>query len=537
VRFDDRLMTVLEQPASDSHDRAVRWRQLVDLVARAGREAGNPLVEQALEMLRADRHRVKIPLRAAAARAVAALPLPFELIALFAADKLAVSAPVLAAAQLEPKQWQQLLGITDEESRRFILTLHPDTPPPDAAAEEPFVEAAPVEAPAEEAPAEEIPVEEIPAEEAPAEEPPAEEPGPEAGTDAGTEAPSVPSISDVVARIERLRRGRRQAPPAVSDGPAIGAPGLFRWECGPSGEISWVEGAPRGPLIGRSIARAEEGEGIDQEVERAFAMRAPFRDARFSLPGEGALAGDWKISGVPAFEPSDGRFAGYRGIALREGGPGPDPSRIGQSSLLSDPNSLRELVHEIKTPLNAIIGFAEIIDGQMLGPADRHYRTRAAEIVGQARLLLSAIDDLDFAAKLQSDRNRPGSGTDLAMLLEQIAVAMRQGAPASAPQLELAVETRKRRCALEPALAERLVTRFCTALLGVAADSETLVVHLDNHNGQCVLWVRPPRGLDAADADPASGGFGLRLVRGLARIAGGDLTVARTRITLALPEL
>ena len=521
MRFDDRLMTVLDQPASDPHERAVRWRQLVDLVARAGREAGNPLVAQALEMLGDDRGSVKIPLRAAAARAVAALPLPFELIAFFAADRLAVSAPVLAAAQLQPDEWQQLLALTDEESRRFILTLHPDTPPP--APEEPFVEAAPVE----EAPAEEPVVEEA---EADAE--------PEAEAEAGAETPAVPSISDVVARIERLRRGRRQPPtPDASDGPAVGAPGLFRWECGPSGEISWVEGAPRGPLIGRSIARVEEGEGVDQEVERAFARRAPFRDARFSLPGEGALAGDWKISGVPAFEPSDGRFAGYRGIALREGGPGPDPSRIGQSSLLSDPNSLRELVHEIKTPLNAIIGFAEIIDGQMLGPADRHYRTRAAEIVGQARLLLSAIDDLDFAAKLQSDRNRPGSGTDLAMLLEQIAVAMRQGAAASAPQLELVVDTRKRRCALEPALAERLVTRFCTALLGAAADGEKLVVNLDNHHGQCVLWVRPPRGLDAADADPASGGFGLRLVRGLARVAGGDLTIARARISLALPEL
>ena len=499
MRFDDRLMTVLDQPASDPHDRAVRWRQLVDLVARAGRQAGNPLVEQALEVLRADRERVDDMLRAAAARAVAALPLPYELVAFFAADKLAVSAPILAAAQLEPGEWQQLLALADEESRRFILTLHPDTPPPEAAAEEPFVEET------------------------------ADEPAPEA---------PVPSISDVVARIERLRRAR-VAPPAHDAGDALaaGAPGLFRWECGPSGTIRWVEGAPRGPLIGRSIARVEEGEGIEEEVERAFAMRAPFRDARFTLPGEGALAGEWKISGVPAFQPSDGRFAGYRGIALREGGPGPDPSRLGQSSLLSDPNSLRELVHEIKTPLNAIIGFAEIIDGQMLGPADRHYRTRAAEIVGQARLLLSAIDDLDFAAKLQSDRNRPGSGTDLAMLLEQIAVGMRQGAPASTPKLELAVETRKRRCALEPALAERLVTRFCTALLGGAADGETLTVHLDNVKGRCMLWVRPPKGLDAADADPASGGFGLRLVRGLARIAGGDLTITTSRISLALPEL
>jgi len=502
VRFDDRLMTVLDQPASDPHDLAVRWRQLVDLVARAGAQASNPLVEQALELIRTDRPLVDDALRAAAARAVAALPLPYALVALFASDTLAISAPMLAAARLEREEWQRLLEAADEETRHFVLTLHPDLPPPSAlsdAGTEPFVDHGAETRPAD----------------------------------------AIPSISDVVARIERLRRGRAQRPAGlIANGvaPASAAPMLFRWECGPSGEIAWVEGAPRGPLIGRSIARAEEGEGVEDEVERAFAMRAPFRDARFLLPGEGALAGEWKISGVPAFEPADGRFAGYRGIALREANGALDPAGFGQSAL-SDPNSLRELVHEIKTPLNAIIGFAEIIDAQLLGPADRHYRTRAAEIVAQARLLLSAIDDLDFAAKLQSDRTRPGSGTDLAILLEQIAAGMRQGASVNAPQLELSFETRRRRCALEPALAERLVTRFCGALLAAAADGDRVIVHLDNSSGRCVLWVRPPPGLDAGDGDATSGGFGLRLVRGLARIAGGDLTISRTRISLALPEL
>ena len=508
MRFDDRLMTVLDQPATDPHDRAVRWRQLVDLVARAGSQADNPLVEQALHLIRSDGTLVDETLRAAAARAVAALPLPYELVALFAADTMAVAAPVLAAARLERDEWQKLLSVAGEETRNFILTLHPDLPPPQ---------------PAEPAP-EEPHVEQTPEPE------PYVEPA---------EAPPVPSISDVVARIERLRRGRAQAAASAGEpaAPAAGAPTLFRWECIPSGEIVWVEGAPRGPLIGRSIARAEEGEGVEQEVERAFAMRSPFRDARFTIPGEGTVAGEWKISGVPAFEPTDGRFAGYRGIALREAGEALNGARNGHSVLLTDPNSLRELVHEIKTPLNAIIGFAEIIDAQLLGPADRHYRTRAAEIVAQARLLLSAIDDLDFAAKLQSDRNRPGSGTDLALLLEQISAGMRQGASADAPQLELSIETRRRRCALEPALAERLVTRFCTAVLAAAADGAQIVVHLDNSSGRCLLWVRPPPGLDSANGDPVNGGFSLRLVRGLARIAGGDLTMTKARVTLALPEL
>ena len=81
---------------------------------------------------------------------------------------------------------------------------------------------------------------------------------------------------------------------------------------------------------------------------------------------------------MPAFEPADGRFAGYRGVALRETAGRAGRARSDARSLLADPDSLRELVHEIKTPLNAIIGFAEIIEGQYLGPADRRYRERAA---------------------------------------------------------------------------------------------------------------------------------------------------------------
>ena len=500
MRFDDRLMTVLEQPATDRHDRAVRWRQLVDLVARSAGQSGNPLVERALATIRTDGAQVDAGLRAAAARAIAALPLPFELIALFASDTLAVSAPILAAARLERDEWLALLGTADEETRNFIRTLHPDLP--------------------EQAPA------------APG--PPADEPLVEDAPPAPPE--QVPSISDVVARIERLRRSRRperpRRPASLQVGAEPGAPALFRWECGPSGEISWVEGAPRGALVGRSIARAEE-DGVDQDVERAFAMRAPFHDAELNIGGEGLVSGHWKMSGVPAFEPTDGRFAGYRGIALRESAAQAAGGGVGP---LADPDSLRELVHEIKTPLNAIMGFAEIIDGQYLGPADRHYRSRAAEIVAQAKLLLSAIDDLDFAAKLQADSGRAGGGTDLGMLLEQVVARVQQESPADAPRMSHAVDTTRRRCALEPALAERLVTRFCTSLLGAAAGAPSILVHLDSEPGRCLLWAARPKA-NGSGEDPVSASFGLRLVRGLARIAGGDLVESPTRVALALPEL
>ena len=126
MRFDDRLLTVLNQPAEDRHDAAVRWRQLVDLVARAGANSASPVVAEALEAIRSEGPRVDEPLRAAAARAVAALPLPLGLLEHFASDQLAVSAPVLAAATLDARQWQVLHSAADEETRRFIRTLHPE---------------------------------------------------------------------------------------------------------------------------------------------------------------------------------------------------------------------------------------------------------------------------------------------------------------------------------------------------------------------------------------------------------------------------
>ena len=159
-----------------------------------------------------------------------------------------------------------------------------------------------------------------------------------------------------------------------------GSPSLFRWECGPGGEIAWVDGAPRGALIGRSISRAQNGDG--DKVDRKSCARSSFvphfvmlRSASPAMALSRAME-DQRGACVR----SRGRaFRGYRGIALREQADGRAAEEAVEA--LADPDSLRELVHEIKTPLNAIIGFAEIIEGQYLGPADRRYRERAQEIV------------------------------------------------------------------------------------------------------------------------------------------------------------
>jgi hypothetical protein len=516
VRFDDRLLTVLNQPAGDRHDAAVRWRQLVDLVARAGPGGSSPVIAQALQSIRAQAPEVEEALRSAAARAVAGRPLPLGLLEYFASDQLSVSAPVLAAATLEGPQWSALLAVANDETRRFVETLHPE-----AVSARPAAVARPVEPVAT----------------------PEVEPG------------AAPSLHDVVKRIERRQRSREvQLARVVGPEAAmpVGSPSLFRWECGPSGEIAWVDGAPRGALIGRTIARVQEDDGdrVDEEVVRAFGMRAPFRDRELTVAGGGALAGQWKISGIPAFEPTDGRFAGYRGVALRET-PAVTAGEA-HSDIFADPDSLRELVHEIKTPLTAIIGFAEIIEGQYLGPADHRYRLRAGEIVAQARLLLRAIDDLDFAAKIHSSADAADRRADLARLLEQAAASLRERASEKDVQIELAGSAGTLIAAIEPELAERLLDRLFDAVVERTERGERLHLAVEQTVTHWRVSITRPAGLrniaeaelleagttlsDEGEAQALSIGFALRLVRGLARIAGADLALPAAEFVLLFPR-
>jgi signal transduction histidine kinase len=360
-----------------------------------------------------------------------------------------------------------------------------------------------------------------------------------------------PSLHEVVERIERRRQLRAGQQPQLAEaaGSAPESPALFRWECGAGGEIAWVEGAPRGPLIGRSIARAQDSDGdrIDAEVVRAFAMRVPFRDASLKVANGGPVSGDWKISGVPAFEPADGRFAGYRGVALREA-PAAALAERAESvpDVVADPDSLRELVHEIKTPLNAIIGFAEIIEGQYLGPADRGYRDRAAEIVRQARLLLTGIDDLDFAAKVHSATGAARERVDLGALVDREAGELRDIAARRGAELVVARPRHEVAAAIQPELADRLLFRLFAVLAEQAEPGESLQLSVEAEGERVRISVGRPaaiRGFSDAElfearsaGDGPPGGFSLRLVRGLARIAGGDLTGSRDALSLLFPR-
>lgn len=354
-------------------------------------------------------------------------------------------------------------------------------------------------------------------------------------------------IAEVVARIDAFytlqqERAAHAPQPVRVDG--------FRFETDEQGVIRWVEGVSRAPLIGLSLElNASDGASrADGVAAGALRQRAVFSDARLIVVGDSDAAGEWRISGAPAFDRATGRFSGYRGTARR---PRREESAAPSTSPQSSPaaDSLRQLMHELRTPTNAIAGFAEMIEREMLGDAPPLYRERAGTIRMHARALLAAIDDLDIAARIEASALTLGSSeVTLRPLLSRIAddlaaLAELRGAWIALPIDDPVVRGDSRAI-------ERMLSRLLATLLSAARDGERVGIAIEEVGGLvAIAFDRPDAlaayegdalfNLDDEDEDAAllGTGFALRLVRNIARELGGSLTVTDDAITVELPAM
>ncbi len=114
------------------------------------------------------------------------------------------------------------------------------------------------------------------------------------------------------------------------------------------------------------------------------------------------------MTAIPYFSDETGRFKGYRGV-MRRPNAAEDVAHAGLD--IERREQLQQLIHELRTPLNAIIGFSEIIEQQLFGPASFEYRTLSRNIMDEARRLLAGFEDLDIAAKVDSGQLDSNSGS------------------------------------------------------------------------------------------------------------------------------
>ncbi|HEX4848308.1 MAG TPA: histidine kinase dimerization/phospho-acceptor domain-containing protein [Novosphingobium sp.] len=586
MHFDDRLGTVLRLNASSEAMRRIQFRQLLDLLGVLPADARGEQIDAAFVRLGELSKAIPAGLRTAVVRDVGLRLRSPRLVAALASGEPDVAQAALQRAELTREEWHDLIPALPPGARH-ALRRRSDLPRetvallarlgvtdrglPPAAAPAPDAPAAEATAKPETAPEPE------PAAAAPAEEPqPQPEPEPEAEPVSALEpepaasdelptilpaqpAPGDGAIGAIVKRIEAFRRARQ----VVEQRPANDSPRLplgeehvlqvpeqiraFNFATDAEGRITWSDPGVAPMVTGIALPPAAS--------DPAFAVRLrshqPLTGQRLRLAGAPAIAGEWCLDAAPWFDPLTGRYLGYRGRLRRPAERVPLVPPVTDS----EADRLRQLLHELRTPVNAIQGFAEVIQQQLFGPTPHDYRALAAGIAGDAARMLAAFEELERLARLDSGAMELDPGeTDLAAMIEATAsqLAAHTGQRGSGFAIRREVETLP--VGLERIEVERIVWRLLATLAGVSAPGEMLKLRLRERHGMARIDLALPKALadrpeeslfeTAAGAIPqiiTAGvfgvGFALRLARAEARAAGGDLIRRDGKLRLTLPGL
>ena len=561
VRFNDLMQTVLAADDRGGPNAVTLWRQCVDLLAQHDRADRQRMSQQEravlLDRLAGLRPKLTETQRIATVVELGRRLRSATLVSFFASDRPSIAAAAMARAELPDAVWADLLPQLTPTARG-VLRGRRDMGPKTRQGLEAFGSADLVLTTVREdmvgdtamlLTEEMATVEDV-------------APAPEMRS--ATVTPLRPpardddQIRNLVDRIAQFTSTRRPAAgpaaPVAESNPSSAR--TFAFETDAAGIILWIDQGPRAALIGLSLGEAamDGGSGPDGHVAGAFARRSGFRNGRFTIVG-GAMAGEWRMSATPFFDPRSGRFQGYRGQARR-----PylhevaiQPAPMAMTGLSAD--SLRQLVHELRTPLNAILGFAEIIEQELFGPAGEGYRDMAGKIAVDARHLLTAFDDLDLAARVsRGEEDVEPRLIDPRHLVSQVAVRFRE--QSGIASIDVAIAPDLPPVLIDPVQGERMVQYLFRTLISVAPAGEAVTgacwYRPDMGDGCIVLALDRPSSLTGLDEeqllDPGHGvdgdwvdgpllglGFSLRLIRSLASSCGGTLEIEAGRVVLALP--
>lgn len=570
MHFDDRLATVLHHRAAGARAARVQYRQLLDLLGEAAGATDPGLVRAAYRRL--DALAALIPLaqrERIAAECSERIRNPL-LLAWFASAEPKLALAALSRATLEDDQWAGLIPELPVHARgllrhrrnlpRQAQELLDRLGVRDRVLPEPPAQAAggdrdPGAAEAEPGPpaldlgafAEEDYVLARPHAE------PAEAARP-------ASVPDAANLGALVKRIEAFQRAReRRGDGAGADAPRLPLGGevgderdrgtlpAFLFTTDETGRIDWAEASAAPLVVGTQFAAA--GAAPSDAIATAFSLRRPVVGALLALDGAQQIAGDWTVDAAPRFAPRSGRFAGYVGRCRR-------PVPAAASSLAERAaDRVRQLLHELRTPVTAIQGFAEVIQQQTVGPVPHEYRALAAEIAGDAARMLAGFAELERLARLEAGTQELPEGTaDFVTVVRRQVAQLQTVLSPRVSRIEAGLTLARAMVPLASESAELLAWRFLGTLAAATAAGERMTLTLTAQDDRLLLAVQLPAALaqarDVFAGEIRAGGgalgtgllgagFALRLARAEARAAGGDLTregLGRMVLTLPLGE-
>lgn len=220
---------------------------------------------------------------------------------------------------------------------------------------------------------------------------------------------------------------------------------------------------------------------------------------------------------------------------------------------------LAAMSHELKTPLNAVLGFSEMIRDEVLGPVgNQAYREYAGDIHSSGARLLSVINDVLDVSRLEGGllkiEARPENALDVAESAIKLARAITRDQrrieidiPPDLPSLQ--VDPRRLAQALGNLLANALKFTPESGRVRLAAcpqaDGSLHLLVEDTGIGMAQETIahalEPFRQLDGSLSRRFEGtGLGLSIAKALAELHGGSLSVKSavgegTSVTITLP--
>lgn len=540
MQFDDRLGTVLRLRADGRSIGRIQFRQLLDLLGTIPPEARSDQLDAAYARL-ADLSATISATERAALTADPGLRLRSpRLVAALASYETPVAAAALRHADLSADQWCDLIPALHPAARTALRERRDLAPQVTALLARLGVMDRGLPAASEQS---------VAAETAP---PP-------------LETAAADGIGAIVKRIEAYRRAKQ----VIDHVPAGDSPRLplgedhvlrvpaqvraFDFATNAEGRLSWADPGIAAMVVGLRLG-SPQADGGEQLVE-ALRRRQPLRNHALQVHGGAAIAGDWRLDALPWFDPLTGGYIGHRGRMRR-------PAALDQASASalpavrdSEADRIRQMLHELRTPVNAIQGFAEIIQQQLFGPTPHDYRALAATIAGDAARMLSAFEELERLARLDSQAMELDSGeTDLAAVVESTVGQLSAHTHQRGSGFDLKIEAPPLLVGLDRLEVERVVWRLLATLAGASAPGEVLKARLRPRHDMIRLDLDLPAALAARGEDElftaaassvpqviAAGvfgvGFALRLARAEARAAGGKLDRKNDRLRLTLPGL
>ena len=194
--------------------------------------------------------------------------------------------------------------------------------------------------------------------------------------------------------------------------------------------------------------------------------------------------------------------------------------------------------------MNAIQGFAEIIQQQLFGPAPNTYRALAGAIGVDAARLLAGFDEIDRLARLESAALTLSSdGCNFRVVIETTLRRLEGVTRPRSAHLRLLTSGEAFSVGLGQEDGALLAWRLLASLAGSLAAGEVVELELETElpialAGEENLFAAGARSEGAAVTAGMFGtGFTLRLARAEAEAAGGSLALRGESLVLSLPGL